>query len=115
MRFLKFVSRGLGADYVPGCFLCESSEIDSKRMMCNLSGFVESKEDGEEVVKMFSRGAWLDYREREPNWIQVKVGACKEHEGNLSWLSLMTHASHNKICREMVEDAARFKIVESAR
>jgi hypothetical protein len=45
----------------------------------DLSGFVKSKQAGERIVKMFEDvlgrkpGTWLDYREFEPNWIQVKV------------------------------------------
>ena len=45
----------------------------------DLSGFVKSKEAGERIVAMFEKAlgkkpeTWLDFREREPNWIQVKV------------------------------------------
>lgn len=45
----------------------------------DLAGFVKSKEAGERIVAMFEKAlgkkpeTWLDYREREPNWIQVKV------------------------------------------
>lgn len=45
----------------------------------DLSGFVKSKEAGERVVDMFRKAlgrepkTWLDFREYEPTWIQVKV------------------------------------------
>jgi len=45
----------------------------------DLAGFVKSKEGGERIVRMFEVvlrrkvTTWLDYREHEPNWIQVKV------------------------------------------
>lgn len=47
----------------------------------DLAGFVECKESGERIIKMFEVvlqkpvKTWLDYREYEPNWIQVKVQA----------------------------------------
>lgn len=45
----------------------------------DLSGFVKSKQAGERVVQMVREvigrepKSWLDYREREPLWIQVKI------------------------------------------
>ena len=47
----------------------------------DLSGFVQSKEAGERIVNMVREivgqeaKTWLDYREREPLWIQVKIQA----------------------------------------
>lgn len=39
----------------------------------DVSGFVESKEQGEALVAMIGHGARLDFRPSEPNWIQVKM------------------------------------------
>ena len=45
----------------------------------DLSGFVKSKQAGERIVQMIKEvigkdpKSWLDYREREPLWIQVKI------------------------------------------
>lgn len=45
----------------------------------DLSGFVKCKEAGERIVQMVEKvlakkpDSWLDYREQEPNWIQVKI------------------------------------------
>ncbi len=47
--------------------------------MANIAAFVTSKEEGEEVVRWFGDGAYLDFRPSEPNWIQVKIGACEKH------------------------------------
>ena len=41
---------------------------------------------------MFQHGAMLDYREHEPDYVQVKVGACDQH---LPALQLLHEA-----CRE---------------
>ena len=69
----------------------------------NISGFVESKKEGERLVEMFRNvqkdknienpnmfcfvdggdPARLDCNKQEPNWIKVKVGACDEHKENL--------------------------------
>ena len=105
-----FHARGLGKDKAPGCFICGGDW----GLYDNFSGFVQSKEDGEKIVAMFKSGAWLDYRDFEPNWIQVKVGACKAHEPNLLWLQMVTQASKNRIMQRMVDDARRFQIIDSA-
>lgn len=45
----------------------------------DLSGFVNCKDAGERIVQLVEKviskkpKSWLDYREREPNWIQVKI------------------------------------------
>jgi len=70
-------------------------------MYNNLSAFVETKEEGERAVAMFTQGAKLDYRPQEPNWIQVKVGACDTHLENLVWLLDMIEESKG-ICAETV-------------
>lgn len=47
----------------------------------DLSGFVKCKQAGERIIEMVKKvinktpKTWLDYREREPNWIQVKIQA----------------------------------------
>lgn len=50
----------------------------------DLSGFVKCKAAGERIVKLIecvigeTPKSWLDYRPKEPNWIQVKI---KEEDG----------------------------------
>lgn len=78
-----FQSRGIGLDITPGCFVCGGKEA----LYTNISGFVRTKEAGERVVKMFNGvGAYLDFREHEPDRVQVKIGACDKHLGNLKLL-----------------------------
>ena len=79
---LSFRSRGIGSDTCPGCFVCGGEST----LMSNISAFVKSKEEGEEIVSWFAYGARLDYRENEPNWIQVKIGVCATHRKNLERL-----------------------------
>jgi hypothetical protein len=74
--------RGMGQDWTPGCFVCGGKHD----LYANQSGFVTSKESGERIVALFEHGAFLDYRQYEPDWIQVKVGACKKHVPNLQKL-----------------------------
>ncbi len=142
------ISRGIGKDFMPGCFACkyggyewwiknyirdiyvdkDAKGEDAKKeveayvkkltpddieriknifshpqLMTNVSWFVLSKEAGERVVDgMFNNvGAWLDYREWEPNWIQVKFGACPEHLESLKKLNDDTIES-GTITKEMV-------------
>lgn len=81
---IRWHPRGLGTDHTPGCFLCPRSEPG---MRGNIAAFVRSRADGEAIVAMFLHGARLDWREWEPTWIQVKVGACPEHLPDLERLS----------------------------
>lgn len=64
----------------------------------DLSGFVKSKEAGARIVQMVKEvigkepKSWLDYREREPLWIQVKIN--QEDGFDLKAL--------NKVCQDGV-------------
>lgn len=81
-----FSSRGVGMDRTPGCFVCGGGES----MRANISGYVLCKESGERVVAMFDQGARLDWREYEPDYVQVKIGACNQHKSNLQRLHDLT-------------------------
>lgn len=72
-----FKSRGIGMD-VCSCCVCDAN-ADMSHYLNNIAAFVKCKAAGERVVAMFQKGARLDYREREPDRVQVKVGACDEH------------------------------------
>lgn len=96
-----FSSRGIGMDSTPGCFLCGGP--DSLRS--NISGYVRCKASGERVVEMLGRGTRLDYREFEPDYVQVKIGACKKHIGNLERLHELT--SKDGIISMEIVDMAR--------
>ena len=81
----KLAVRGIGLDEVPGCFVCgaiwrdEAARKARNSYLSNISAFVKTKEVGEKIVAMFPRGARLDFRPTEPDWIQVKIGACSAH------------------------------------
>lgn len=81
-----FRSRGVGYDQTPGCFVCGGGE----KLRNNIAAFVQCKKSGERVVNMFGYGARLDYREYEPDRVQVKVGACDCHLPNLKKLDSLT-------------------------
>jgi|WetSurMetagenome_2_1015567.scaffolds.fasta_scaffold56858_4 hypothetical protein len=85
-----FSSRGCGLDCCK-CFICGTNDRDGKGHTClnNISGFVQTKAAGERIVTMFSKGAHLDYREYEPDYIQVKIGACDKHLDNLRLLDYL--------------------------
>jgi hypothetical protein len=87
-----FVSRGIGMDATPGCFVCGGMN----GLYSNISGFVDSEESGERVVAMFKHGAQL-HQNLIPYWIQVKIGACQEHLPNLDALHQFTRAIGNRI------------------
>lgn len=93
-----FGSRGIGMDYAPGCFVCGGGNS----MYNNIAAFVHGKAAGERVVAMFSQGARLDYRESEPDRVQVKIGACVEHRTNLERLHTLTHEKEGIITTDIV-------------
>lgn len=80
-----FSPRGIGMDSCQ-CFCCPKSGSDGRELMHNVAAFVQCRESGERVVRMFGRGAWLDYRDFEPDRVQVKVGACDAHREQLEAL-----------------------------
>jgi hypothetical protein len=94
-------ARPLGADNTPGCFVCGGEN----GLHSNISMFVVTKEDGEAVTALFKTGARLDYRDYEPNWIQVKVGSCKEHYPNLELLHSKVSAYPHRITEQVIQEA----------
>lgn len=84
-----FRSRGIGLDLCP-CFVCGTKYRDEENQYIynhNIAAYVQCKAAGERVVAMFPQGARLDYREYEPDYVQVKVGACDKHLANLKVLN----------------------------
>ena len=76
----------------------------------DMSAYVDSKKSGEHVVKMFEvedSKAFLDFRPHEPNYVQVKVGACERHLPNLEELQRLA-SQHNVITREIIREAKGF-------
>lgn len=51
--------------------------VVSPDVAADCSGFVGSKAEGEQAVKIFGGNAYLDYRPSEPRWVQVKVSAAE--------------------------------------
>jgi len=104
----SFHSRGIGLDNTPGCFVCGGNQD----LYNNMAAFVQTKDEGEKVAKIFQTGARLDYRPSEPNWIQVKIGACKKHLPNLERLDYF--CSDGRINLRKVSDAMTLRPVYEA-
>lgn len=111
-----FGSRGIGMDLCP-CFVCGTRDRDKQghNYLHNISGFVRCKEAGERVVDMFlyrdrelSLEAYLDYRDHEPDRVQVKIGACEEHLPNLEKLDALVRLD-GIVTAEKVAEARGFK------
>ena len=113
----SFHPRGIGLDVCPGCFVCgkekRTDDPTKSSYLNNISAFVKSKEEGEEICSMFGTlgdinlRPRLDYRPSEPKWIQVKVGACDQHLPNLKHLYSLTSV-HGVIRQSMVEEARAY-------
>lgn len=92
--------RGIGSDTTPGCFICGGPN----NLYNNIAAFVTTKAAGERVVTMFKQGARMDYREYEPDRVQVKIGACDTHIANLRWLAHLARGQ-NVITSSLIEGA----------
>lgn len=73
----------------------------------DLSGFVRSKPAGERLLRMVKfvletdePKSWLDYREREPNWIQFKF---QKEEFDLDELDRLARANGDIITPEILK------------
>lgn len=99
-----FHARGIGLDNTPGCFVCGGPD----GLRNNIAAFVQGKTAGERIVAMFVAhygGACLDYRDYEPDWVQVKIGACDDHLGQLKQLCELT--ADGRITCERISEVAR--------
>lgn len=139
----RFGCRGNGLDMVPGCFVCGYESLSlmdmalaqaaaSQRgaqpakqamrrpnvLMNNIAAFVESKEAGEDIVRMFGKGARLDYRVYEPNRIQLKFGVCDLHLPALNAVRDLVDAArdpetkHARLTKEIIEKARQAPLTE---
>lgn len=110
---VRWHSRGVGMDGTPGCFVCgaekRNQKPDTNDYMNNVAAFVDSKEAGELAVVIIGQGARLDYRDRTPNRVQVKVGACDHHLAQLGELSRCWYINAERIAevRAFVPESLR--------
>lgn len=92
----NYSPRGLGLNWLP-CFICGADGQPNEHgstAQSDMAAFVRGKEGGEEVVALFESlglNAKLDFRDYEPNRVQVKVGACATHLPNLMLLEHLTY------------------------
>jgi hypothetical protein len=91
------IGNGHGVCFVTGKAVSMGSDI---------AGFVRSREAGQRVVDIFEGRARLDYREYEPNWIQVKICAVPEHLDALKRIYDATSKNGGIVYRELVQWAA---------
>jgi hypothetical protein len=95
-----FRSRGIGRDETPGCFVCGGDTC----IRHNIAAFVRCQTAGQRVLRLFPpRRARLDYRDFEPDRVQVKIGACDAHLPNLETLHAAT--ADGIITRERINAA----------
>lgn len=102
---VRFVPRGIGQNWIP-CFVCgreNSRKKDNQSVNNDLAGYVQSKESGEKILKMFAKKVKLDYREHDPNYVQVKIGACNDHLRNLKLLRDLIIEHGNVISQSLIK------------
>lgn len=99
-----FRPRGIGLDHREGvgCWVCG---LVSERYMRNIAAYAQCKDASDRIVRLFGRGAWTDFREREPDYVQVKIVVCDQHEKALSKLLELTRddgiITHEKILQAL--------------
>jgi hypothetical protein len=99
--FLRY-SGSMGLDYTNGCFICGKSKND---YINNISGFVKCKASGERILRMSpNKGVKLDYREHEPDYVQIKIGACDNHKEDLGELAKNIIERGGVVIKEDFED-----------
>lgn len=109
-----FVNRGIGTESGLKCFVCGSEGEVDQHYLANISAFVDSKQSGEQIVhECFNGLAYLDYREHEPEHIQVKVGACRKHISCLDELDKIV--SDYNVIRKMDVDKCKAGNSDSTR
>lgn len=106
-----FKPRGVGNNWLP-CFIC--GHKPQEKCQADMSSFIDSSlivrlTVGEKTIishpitrlffEMDLLVGKLDYREYEPNRVQLKLGACGEHEPNLHLLEALCY-SDGKINEE---------------
>lgn len=109
----SFSSRGTGQNWLP-CFICGHKPVH--KCQADLAAYVDPslvKHVGEkhfhEVGELFHEVGLLigevDFRAHEPHYVQVKLGACGEHEPNLMLLDWQLQMGPNKgfLTRAMLE------------
>jgi hypothetical protein len=103
----------IGRDHTNGCFVCGAGKdpYDNVADLGNISGFVPDRGLGLFAVEWFrGQGARLDYRSFEPNWLQLKIGACKDHKQHLELLA--KHILHHKSFSQTVLGLIRDTVFE---
>ncbi len=104
--------RGIGLEFNLPCFITKAGTSEPA-LKPNISGFVSSKKQGVRLVMMFDGLARLDYREYEPNWIQVKVGVIPQHEKALVELQRRVIQNGNRVTAEIIEDVRKYALQPS--
>lgn len=99
-----FTSRGIGKEFNLECFVCGAQP----GLMANIAAFVRCKAAGERVVELFKKGARLDYRDFEPDRVQVKVGACSKHEPCLETLHSLV-VQDNVVSKRLIRESKNLR------
>lgn len=76
----------------------------------DMSSFVRGQVPGERIAQMFEQAGlfcFLDYRESEPSWVQLKLGVCAEHLPKLEKLERLVIEAGRVITPEIIAEAVK--------
>jgi hypothetical protein len=100
-----FRPRGIGSNWIP-CFVCGIGGEGT--LLPDMASFVDGHDGGKRVETMIRQAGYrcfLDFRPSEPEWVQVKLGACTAHFPCLERLADLIIANNCYINEEILKEA----------
>ena len=84
-------ARPIGSDQIERCFVC-GSDNGNHPFMANMCLMCSTQKEAE-LVRNLLQGSRIAYYHGDQKAPQVKVGACKKHQPNLTALYVATHGA----------------------
>jgi len=103
--YLSAYPRGIGSNWL-ACFMCGWNNT-SGECLPDMSMYVDNKISGATIVSWFEKlelKAELDFRIYEPNYVQVKIGACVKHLVFLKLLQARIHQAGDLISPDIIKE-----------
>ena len=96
-------TRGIGKDMNIPCFCCKRKvhKINATQYTDNLTLFVDTEHDGRLLMSWVNDFAQISFRQGAPNWVRVKLGACKNHLHKL--VALDNKCKGGTLCQSYIE------------
>lgn len=110
MTTAPFSPRGIGSGSGV-CFICGHKPMTAHAELAGFTG--NTRHEGELAHRVFRAAGMetrLDWREHEPTWVQVKIGACQAHAMQLSDLDAAIRANSNQISTPLLAESTQTQV-----